>query len=625
MISSKRFDLIVVIITALTVIGMIAFIILPYDNVTGNFTGIRNYSDLHSVTFSEEDYFTAYSDGAAVKISLMGDGAECISGNVKISDGNVTILGTGTYVLEGELSGGSVTVDCESKGLVRLILNGVDIKSEDFSALYIKNAEKTVISLMPETANSLYDGEIYNAEKSENGKIDAALYAGDDLVINGSGTLSVTGNYCDGIKAKDTLKITEGKIKVAAKDDGINVNDFLTTLEAEISIETDEGDAIKCKHNKEEKGFVAMEGTVLWLNSGGDGISASSSVYLTDVNANITSGGGSEEAERKGGFEFFGRHNNSDAEEEKSTKAVKAGIDMVINGGKYILDAKDDALHADNDVTVTGGEFEISTGDDAVHADMNVVTAPDKMNISKCYEGIEGAYVTINDGEIKIVSDDDGINATGENAEDSGMMFGGSENEKTAAEDIWLTVNGGHICIETSGDGFDSNGSAVLNGGFLEIYGPEDNGNGSIDVGDGGYVLLVNGGKMLAVGSSGMAEKPSEASNIKSVVFYLDKTYERGKSISLKDEKGTEIISGYSEKSFSWVCISTDELNEGEKYSLYANDECISEINVNGKVSVSGERNKGMGIGRGAFGGNGGKRPEMPDMNVWKNKRGEEW
>lgn len=582
-------------LTALVLVGIICAMLMPNAVFTGNFTGTKAYSDIHSVTMADEDYYTSYTESHAVKIDLRGDYAETDSKNVVTDGAGVTIVGGGVYLLSGTLYDGSIIIDSQDGAAVRLFFDGVDITSSDFSALYIKQSEKTVISLIPETENILTDGAVYSEEKLTDAKPSAALYSKDDLVINGSGSLTVNGNYKDGIKANDTLKITEAKFTVNAADNGIKVNDCIAVIDSDISV-TSSGDSIKCDHEEEKNGFIAIENSALALLSGGDGISASSAVYINDSSATVTAGGGSENAEkrRNGMPGRFGFDNRSDSENETSTKAIKAGTDVEINGGSFVLNSKDDAIHSNRDVNVESGVFEIASGDDALHADRTLTVCPDSMNISKCYEGLEGAYVIINGGDIKIISDDDGINATGEN--DTGRMYmpGDAGDEKTSEEDIWLTVNGGHVYIETSGDGFDSNGSALINGGFLEIYGPQDGGNGSIDVGDGGYVLIMNGGSLLAAGSADMAEHPTDVSAQRSTAFYLDEEYSAGSKITLKDSNGNEIISGTSAKSFEWVCISAESLTENEEYTLYINEKAVSSVVLSGVYTQSGNKNRGM-------------------------------
>jgi len=607
MISSKKFDLIAIVLTALVLVGTVCAMFLPKDMLTGNATGVFNYGDLHTVTITEDDYYTDYAKSSPVKINLMGDYIEASSNNIKIDGSDITILGGGVYVLSGTLNDGTVIVDSEDGAEVRLVLNGVSITSSDFSAIDVRQSAKTVISLVEGTENILTDGSVYNEEKLGE-ETAAAIFSKDDLVINGNGNLTVNANSSDGIKANDSLKITGGNIKITSVDDGINANDYIAVLNTSITVNSG-GDAIKCEHTEEDKGFIAFEESVMSVTSGGDGVYASSALYMNETKADIVSGGGNENAVIKhgefGGFSRFGANNSSTADDTPSTKAIKAGTNIVINGGTFNLDSAEDAIHSDKDVTINKGTFEILSGDDAVHAELNLVLEPEALNISKSYEGLEGAYITINGGDIRIVSNDDGINASGENSNGGTMMPPGMHGgeEKTAEEDIWLTVNDGHIYIETSGDGFDSNGSAVINGGYLEIYGPENSGNGSIDVGDGGYVLVMNGGCLLAAGSSGMAEHPTENSPQQSLTFYLNETHEAGSTIRISDSAGNEIISGASSKRFNWICISTPSLTEGETYTLFINETETASITANGGFASTGTRS-------GGFGGFGGERSE---------------
>ncbi len=597
MISSRRINLIAILLVALVLIGTVYAMFLPNESLTGNITGVVAYSDIHRIGITDDDYYTTYADGSIGKILLNGESAETKSNNIEISDGDVKILAGGVYILSGELSDGSVIVDSGDGAEVRIILNGANITSSDFSAIYVKQAEKTVISLAPNTENILTDGSSYNEDKSEDGKPSACLYSKDDLTINGTGKLTVNANFSDGIKANDVLKIIEGNIEVNAVDEGINANDYIAAIEANVNIASG-GDAVRCEHDDNEKGFIVCEAASFSITSEGDGIYASSALYMNDVSAQITSGGGSKNASKsRGGFGGgMGGGQNEEAADTSSAKAIKAGTNIVINGGDFNLDSSDDSIHSDGDLTVEGGAFAISAGDDAVHAETNLIVNPKNMNITKCREGLEGACITINGGDIAIVSDDDGINAVGDGSTGGmGMMRGGTdEEERTSEDDFWLIVNGGHIYIETSGDGLDSNGSAVINGGYLEIYGPENSGNGSIDVGDGGYVLIANGGSLLAAGSSGMAEYPSENSPQQSLVFSLSETYQQGSAIQVTDSNGNEIISGTSSKRFNWVCINTETIAENETYTLLIDGNTVSEATAGESLAAAGAAG-GMG------------------------------
>lgn len=60
---------------------------------------------------------------------------------------------------------------------------------------------------------------------------------------------------------------------------------------------------------------------------------------------------------------------------------------------------------------IEGGKIKISAGDDAVHAESWLIVYGGEINITECYEGLEGKKVEIYGGDINIVSSDDSINA----------------------------------------------------------------------------------------------------------------------------------------------------------------------------------------------------------------------
>lgn len=614
MISSKRITWIGIFLVAAALALTVLVMLLPNEAVFGNFTGTVAYSEQHQVTYTEDDYFSAYSENTIAKINLLGSTASSESPNVRVEEKAVTILGGGTYVLSGELTDGSLIVDAPDGGEVRLVMNGAKITSSDFSALYVKEAKKVVLSLVEGTENILSDGSAYREEKLEDGKPSAALYAKDDLTINGKGTLIINGNYEDGLKVNDTLKVTEGILKVTAKDDGINANDVIAFLAAALEV-TSGGDALKCENESEEKGFIAFGGTGLTIVSEGDGISASSAVYANEVTASITAAGGSQSLETAaGGFGGFGRERQEASETDTpSTKAVKAGTDLVINGGSYNLNSPDDALHSDGDMTIEGGDFTLATDNDAIHAEKNVKLSPKTMEITTCLEGLEGGNIVIDGGDIRIIARDDAINAVGENG---GGGFGrgpmGMRNEEITEEDIYLTINGGNLYIETAGDGVDSNGAALVNGGYLEVYGPENDGNSSLDF---EYGFILNGGRLLAAGSAGMAELPSEASEQPSLVFYLEESHEAKSKISVTDGEGNEIMAGEAGKKFNWVLVSAPEIEIGKEYTLSVNGSVIAAAEAAETVTSSGNQERtapGMPGGEGQMGGDGTTPPEIP-------------
>ena len=84
-----------------------------------------------------------------------------------------------------------------------------------------------------------------------------------------------------------------------------------------------------------------------------------------------------------------------------------------------------------------------------------------KIALPYCYEDIEGKNVTVDGGSISITSNDDGINATGE---ETGNAFGPGMDTGAV-----ITINSGETTVVSGGDCIDSNGTIVLNGGKLNL------------------------------------------------------------------------------------------------------------------------------------------------------------
>ena len=249
-----------------------------------------------------------------------------------------------------------------------------------------------------------------------------------------------------------------------------------------------------------------------------------------------------------------------------STKGIKADGRLYINGGTFTINSADDSAHSNSAVTINDGTYTLTTGDDGVHSGEALEINGGTITISESYEGLEGLTVTINDGDIDITSSDDGINAAGGTEE---MGFGGMGNdstEDTSTDEMWMEINGGYIHVLAGGDGIDSNGDITVNGGEVYIDGPSDNGNSAIDYGDRS-ACYVNGGTVVAIGSSGMAEDISDDSDQQVMLVKLDSQKEAGE-VTLTDSDGNEIITYTALKAYDCVIISTKDLEAGQTYTL---------------------------------------------------------
>lgn len=314
---------------------------------------------------------------------------------------------------------------------------------------------------------------------------------------------------------------------------------------------------------------------------------------------------------------------SSDAD-STSTKGIKSDGALYVNGGTFTINSADDSFHSNSDATINDGTYTISSGDDGIHADSALLVNGGTITVIESYEGLEGLNITINDGKIDITASDDGMNAAGGNdasgfggrggdgfkgmqapdsarksndtsdntsdntqkpddtsdtaqttgnitvaAQKSDSTSDTAQNTDTASDDeMWMVINGGYVHVLAGGDGLDSNGDLTINGGEVYVDGPSDNGNSAIDYGEKSS-FDINGGTVVAVGSSGMAEDVSSDSKQQVAFVKLDSQVDAG-DVILKDADGNEIISYTVQKKYDCVIISTADLQAGQTYTLSA-------------------------------------------------------
>lgn len=250
--------------------------------------------------YSEEKLDASWNEKSAVKITLNGDSVTADDKNVEVDGSKVTITGAGTYVLSGTISDGQIVVDSDDKDSVRLVLNGAEITCSNSSAIWVK-AGDTIITLADGTENTLTDGAEYTTD-SEDDEPKAAVYAKDDLTFNGSGSLTVNGNYKNGIQCKDALKFVSGTYTITAANNGLVGKDSVSIKDGTYTI-TSGGDGIKSTNTDEtDKGYVIIDGGTFTITVEGDGIQAETLLRVNDGDFTITTGGGSENAVQKNGM-----------------------------------------------------------------------------------------------------------------------------------------------------------------------------------------------------------------------------------------------------------------------------------------------------------------------------------
>ncbi len=391
--------------------------------------------------FSKRDLRDTYDEKECVKISLKGDSASCDGEGVTVSGSTVTITAAGSYLLSGELKG-MIVVEATKDDKIQLVLADAQIESATSAAIYVKKADKVFITTATGTENSVKNGGEFVAIDDNN--IDGTIYAKDDLTLNGQGKLTVTSPAGHGIVSKDDLVIGSGEYDITSTGHGLVGKDSLRIAAGTIRIKAGK-DAIHSENDDDTTlGYVYLADGTFDLTAEGDGISASNSMRIDGGSYDIVSGGGSSNGNkdhtdnfgggRPGGW-FGGSNSSADTSSDTtSMKGVKSAGDMTITGGSFNINAADDGVHTNSNMTISGGSFEIETGDDGFHADDTLNFSDGTVNIITSYEGMEALHLNISGGNIRLVAQDDGLNAAG--GTDNSAFGGGDMGNMGGAPEV---------------------------------------------------------------------------------------------------------------------------------------------------------------------------------------------
>lgn len=599
---------------------------LSYDDMFTDRDLDVGYEESDSVKISLSDDSTTVSSGSSDNSST----DDTVDG-VTVDGNMITITSGGTYIISGTLSEGQLVVDADDEKVQLVLDNAditcatsaaIYVKSAGKTFITLAEGSENILMNTAEFEaidDNNIDAVIFSKDdlalngsgtltiNSENGH---GIVSKDDLKITG-GTYNITA-ASHALSGKDSVRIAAGTFNLVSGKDGIhseNADDsskgYVYIAGGEFTIDST-GDGIDASNIVQiddgtfditagggaDNSTKTHEDNMMGGPGGGNGPQMGEAPSGEAPDGNAPSGEGpdgeapdgnapsekpSGEAPQGGSGNNSSDNSNSDREtppekpdsntdQAASTKGIKADGRLYINGGTFTINSADDSVHSNSAVTINDGTYTLATGDDGVHSGEAVEINGGTITISESYEGLEGLTVTINDGDIDITSSDDGINAAGGTEE---MGFGGMGNdstEDTSTDEMWMEINGGYIHVLAGGDGIDSNGDITVNGGEVYIDGPSDNGNSAIDYGDRS-ACYINGGTVVAIGSSGMAEDISDDSDQQVMLVKFDSQKEAGE-VTLTDSDGNEIITYTALKSYDCVIISTKDLEAGQTYTL---------------------------------------------------------
>ena len=279
--------------------------------------------------------------------------------HVTVSDGQtVTIKTAGVYVISGTASNAQILVNAGDEDKVQLVLDGVSMTNDSTPCIYVKSADKVFVTTT-DSENTLSVTGTFTADGTTN--TDAVIFSKDDLVLNGTGTLTVSSTK-NGISGKDDVKVTGGTLNITCTADAIEANDSIRIADGTISI-VSEKDGLHAENDEDNTvGYVYIRGGSVTINAADDAIHATTLARVDGGTLDLTGAEGIE------------------------------GTYILINDGSITIAAADDGINAGQKsnvstptVEVNGGEITITMGSgdtDGIDANGNLLLNGGTINIT---------------------------------------------------------------------------------------------------------------------------------------------------------------------------------------------------------------------------------------------------
>ena len=353
--------------------------------------------------------------GEETRIAAGADGFQIEGDGASVSGNTVTISRAGTYRLSGDMADGNLLVNAEENDEIRLVFDGFSIASADIAPIYVSQCGSVTVETAAGTENSVTDGRTY--EKTEDDESpDAAIFSECDLILEGEGTLAVSGQFQEGIRGKDDVTVASGTIRIEALNDGLKGKDAVYIEGGTLEI-TAGDDGIQSDNEKDsDKGFVTVSGGTVTIDAVGKGIQGESRVDISGGKVAVVN----------------------------SEEGIEALV-IEISGGEVDIFAADDGINAAGSSGMAGEPGAAGGSGKAGNLDL----AGEAGGGRHPFGGVtEGACITISGGTLRINAGGDAIDSNGD-----------------------LNIEGGAVYLEgptSGGDGIlDFAGNGSMTGGIL--------------------------------------------------------------------------------------------------------------------------------------------------------------
>lgn len=456
----------------------------------------------------ENDQWQNYVNGLGnYTYVILGDYCSYVVGeageNVIIDNSQnvITIAQPGYYRFVGTLSCGSIVA--EADGNVRIILDGVRLTGKDGAPIRFYNKGQKVVTFAEEKENIVSAPASVSDSSQNRENPSCAIYSESELTLNGKGTGEINGKKERAIVCRSTLKIKTVELEIRSKIDAVTAMNVVIK-NTSLVIDSTAGSAIIA----ERYGFLTKEGYVVISDSdvravsAFDAISATDLVYITgsDSFLSICSGNGSSSVLYD---EIYSRKG-----------IVSDGCVCIEEGGVYI-DSLDDSIKCSGETLLSGGFLTASTKKTAVNSVLTEIKGG-RTEIARSSVGIKGCRLSLSDGSVKITSNENGINLSAINGNDSVCA---------------LVMKGAYVDVSTCGTCIKTDGKILVSGGSLWCDSSPAPSEPAVIANEG---FRTDGGRIMIIAGLGMIQTPVKQSMQDSVTISFKRGISSHSTVSLK-------------------------------------------------------------------------------------------
>ena len=485
-----------------------------------------------------------YSEDGATSFVFSENGITVSEGDYtdyKIDGTALTIKGSGTYVVSGSCSDGSITVKKGTVG-VTLVLNGLDLTSASTAPIACNKSSEVILIVAQGTVNTLTDSAQNNDDNYPDNELaeNAVIKCkdGSNVVLSGSGTLNIVANGKNGIKSGATTE-TEGEASLTIKELTLNINASVN-------------DAINAEQ------LLNVESGTLTITAADDGIHCD---LVMNVGADGTTGPTIKITDCYEGLE---------------------AATLNIYSGNITIHAEDDCLNAANS-DLTDYEFALNIFGGALYMD------------SASGDGIDSnGTLTISGGTVVVwtanTADNQPLDADGVITVSGGTVLaaGGS-----AGMGMNLSASQPYVIFGSSAQGGQPGGGQMPSDGQQPPEMPSDGNQPSGERPTGGQPSDgQQPPEMPSDGNQPSGERPTGGQPSDgnqpggqggASVISANST------VTVKDSSGNTVYTYTAPCAASYVFFSSANLTSGETYTLYADNTSVATATAGTEATSGGQ------------------------------------